>query len=131
MKANSSAIQTHKGKFEQADGSTLFLDEIADLPLAAQPKILRAIEYRTFCRVGGRRDQHADVCVLAATNQNLEEAAKTGRFRHDLLYRLNHLPYEQAKEKLLAQFQQEYFREHYAKQIHQAHASLDPTCVQT
>lgn len=89
--AFTTALQTQKGKFEQADGCTLFLDEIADLPLAAQPKILRAIEYGTFYRVGGQREQHADVRLLAATNQNLEEAVKAGKFRHDLFYRLNHL----------------------------------------
>ncbi|MCG3119878.1 MAG: Transcriptional regulatory protein ZraR [bacterium] len=89
--AFTTALQTQKGKFEQADGCTLFLDEIADLPLAAQPKILRAIEYGTFSRVGGQREQHADVRLLAATNQNLEDAVKAGKFRHDLFYRLNHL----------------------------------------
>jgi len=89
--AFTTAVQTQKGKFEQADGSTLFLDEIADMPITSQPKILRAIEYGTFSRVGGQREQHADVRLIAATNQNLEEAAKTGTFRHDLLYRLNHI----------------------------------------
>lgn len=89
--AFTTALQTQKGKFEQADGCTLFLDEIADLPLAAQPKILRAIEYGTFYRVGGQREQRADVRLLAATNQNLEEAVKAGKFRHDLFFRLNHL----------------------------------------
>ncbi|MGH7596509.1 MAG: sigma-54-dependent transcriptional regulator [bacterium] len=89
--AFTSAIQTQKGKFEQANNSTLFLDEIADLPMASQPKILRALEYGTFSRVGGQREQRADVRVIAATNQQLEEAAKAGRFRHDLLYRLNHI----------------------------------------
>ena len=84
-------MQAQKGKFEQAGGSTLFLDEVADLPLLVQPKILRAIEYGTFSRVGGQPEQRADVRVIAATNQNLEDGVKAGRFRHDLLYRLNHL----------------------------------------
>ena len=89
--AFTSAVQAQKGKFEQADGSTLFLDEVADLPLLVQPKILRALEYGTFSRVGAQPEQRADVRVIAATNQNLEDAVKAGRFRHDLLYRLNHL----------------------------------------
>jgi len=89
--AFTSAVQAQKGKFEQADGSTLFLDEIADLPLLVQPKILRALEYGNFYRVGGQHELCADVRVIAATNQNPEDAAKAGRFRHDLLYRLNHL----------------------------------------
>jgi len=89
--AFTSAVQAQKGKFEQADGSTLFLDEIADLPLRVQPKILRALEYGNFSRVGGQPEQRADVRVIAATNQNLEDGVKAGRFRHDLFFRLNHL----------------------------------------
>jgi len=83
------AIESRMGKFEQANGGTLFLDEIGDMSLAAQSKILRAIEERKIERIGSNRPRAVDIRVLTATNQPLKDAVKTGRFRPDLFYRLN------------------------------------------
>ncbi|MDQ7055938.1 MAG: sigma 54-interacting transcriptional regulator [Persephonella sp.] len=74
---------------EFANGGTLFLDEIGDMPLSMQAKLLRFLEDFTFTRVGGNETLHANVRIIAATNVNLEEAVKKGRFREDLFYRLN------------------------------------------
>ncbi len=78
-----------EGLFEAADGGTVLLDEIGDLPLAGQAKLLRLLEERRFRRVGGSGEIAVDVRVLAATNVNLEERVKDGRFRADLFFRLN------------------------------------------
>jgi len=84
------------GKFELAHEGTIFLDEIGDLPIEMQPKLLRAIEDKEFERVGGNKVMQSDFRVIAATNQSLEAMLATGRFRKDLFYRLNvvslHLP---------------------------------------
>jgi len=77
------------GKFEQAHGGTIFLDEIGDMPLAVQAKILRILQQRTFQRLGGNETVHADVRVLCATNRNLEKAIADGGFRQDLYHRLD------------------------------------------
>lgn len=82
-----------KGKFDLADGGTLFLDEIADMSLDAQAKILRILQERKFQRVGGNETIEVDVRVVAATNKNLEEEIRAGRFREDLYYRLNVIPF--------------------------------------
>jgi DNA-binding NtrC family response regulator len=81
-----------QGLFEQADGGTVFLDEIGEMSLLLQAKLLRFLEEKAFRRVGGSSDQRVDVRVIAATNRNLEEAVRTGRFREDLYYRLRVLP---------------------------------------
>lgn len=86
------AIMAKPGKFELADKGTLFLDEIGELPLALQAKILRVLQEKQFERVGGTRTYKADVRILAATNVDLEDAAKKGLFRIDLFYRLNVVP---------------------------------------
>jgi DNA-binding NtrC family response regulator len=78
-----------RGLLELADGGLLFLDEIGDLSLALQPKLLRAIETQTFRRVGGQKELSVDVRFVAATNRNLEAMVRSGRFREDLYYRLN------------------------------------------
>jgi DNA-binding NtrC family response regulator len=80
------------GRFELADGGTLFLDEIGEMPLAAQPKLLRAIQEGRFYRVGGTETLHVSVRLVAATNRDLREEVRTGRFREDLFYRLHVVP---------------------------------------
>ncbi|MCU0607340.1 MAG: sigma 54-interacting transcriptional regulator [Candidatus Edwardsbacteria bacterium] len=83
------AAGRRKGHFEAADGGTIFLDEVGDLPLAVQAKILRVVQEREFLRLGGSETVRVDVRIVAATNQNLQELVKRGRFREDLYYRLN------------------------------------------
>ncbi|HYU79408.1 MAG TPA: sigma-54 dependent transcriptional regulator, partial [Vicinamibacterales bacterium] len=86
------ARQQKRGLFESAEGGTVFLDEIAEMVPGLQAKLLRVLEEKTFKRVGGNQDIRVDVRVIAATNRNLEEEVKAGRFRQDLFYRLNVLP---------------------------------------
>jgi len=86
--AFTSAVSQRKGKFEQAEGGTLFLDEVADMSLAAQAKVLRALEENKIQRVGGNKDIKTDVRVIAATNKNLSNEIKAGNFREDLFHRL-------------------------------------------
>jgi psp operon transcriptional activator len=82
------ATRAHQGRFERADGGTLFLDELANTSLRVQEQVLRVIEYGEFERVGGQRTLRTQVRLVAATNEDLPELARTGRFRHDLLDRL-------------------------------------------
>ncbi len=86
------AISTRKGRFELAEGGTLFLDEIGDMSMHMQVKLLRVLQERVFERVGGNKTMVADVRIMAATHQNLEEAIKQNKFREDLFYRLNVFP---------------------------------------
>jgi two-component system response regulator PilR (NtrC family) len=83
------AIADKPGLFEVADGGSLFLDEVGELPLSIQVKLLRAIQERVIRRVGATEDSHVDVRIIAATNRNLEDMVSTGAFRQDLFYRLN------------------------------------------
>ena len=83
------AIATKKGLFEVADEGTIFLDEISELPLMMQVKLLRVLQDKEFKRVGGTEDIRVDVRILSATNKDLEEAVREKRFREDLFYRLN------------------------------------------
>jgi DNA-binding NtrC family response regulator len=82
------AVRRHKGRFEQADGGTLVLDEVSQIPPATQVKLLRVLEDGVFQRVGGPENIHADVRVIAATNVRLEDEVREGKFREDLYYRL-------------------------------------------
>ncbi len=86
------AMKRKPGRFELASSGTIFLDEIGDLPLSTQSKILRVIQERAFERVGGTETITTDVRIIAATNKNLEEEVRAGRFREDLFYRLNVVP---------------------------------------
>jgi two-component system response regulator PilR (NtrC family) len=83
------AVQHKKGLFEQGHRGTLFLDEVGELPHGMQSKLLRAIQERSFRRIGGNEDISVDVRILCASKQNLEEWMKEGRFRDDLFFRLN------------------------------------------
>jgi len=86
------ALERHIGRFELADGGTIFLDEIGDLPLGTQVKLLRVLQEREFEPVGSSRPVRVDVRVIAATNRNLQESIRAGTFRSDLFYRLNVFP---------------------------------------
>jgi DNA-binding NtrC family response regulator len=86
------AIRSRVGRFELAQGGTIFLDEIGDMSPALQVKVLRVIQERQFERIGGIKTVNADVRIIAATNQNLEEAVAEKRFREDLFYRINVIP---------------------------------------
>jgi formate hydrogenlyase transcriptional activator len=86
------AVAQQIGRFELADGGTIFLDEIGDLPLRLQPRLLRVLQEGEFERLGSGKTIKVDVRVIAATNRNLAEAMQSGRFRHDLYYRLNVYP---------------------------------------
>ncbi|PYR99226.1 MAG: DNA-binding response regulator [Acidobacteria bacterium] len=86
------AVQTRIGRFEQASGGSIFLDEIGNMPLALQVKLLRVLQEREFERVGGNTTVKIDVRIIAATSSNLEQMVEEGTFREDLFYRLNVIP---------------------------------------
>jgi len=83
------AHESRKGYFEVADGGTIFLDEVAELPLSTQVRLLRVLESGEFMKVGSSKAQKTDVRIIAATNVNVQEALRKGKFREDLFYRLN------------------------------------------
>ncbi len=117
------AAERRLGRFELADGGTIFLDEIGEIPPATQIKLLRVLEEREFMRVGGTQPISVDVRVIAATNQPLREQVEAGRFRSDLFYRLNVLriylpPLRERPEDvpvLIRRFIQDYSRQHDRK----------------
>jgi len=88
------ARERKQGLFEVADGGTVFLDEVGDMGIGLQAKMLRFLEDKTFRRVGGSRDMMVDVRIIAATNRNLEQSVQEGSFREDLFYRMNVIPVE-------------------------------------
>ena len=112
----------HVGKFEQADGGTLFLDEIGNIPLHLQAKLLRAIQSRSVVRVGGSQATPVDIRLICATNMDLEQLVREGRFREDLYYRINtvHIALPALRERkedivplagrFIAQFAEKYHR---------------------
>jgi DNA-binding NtrC family response regulator len=123
------AIAQKQGKFEAADGGTIFLDEIGELPLPIQPKLLRVLQEHTFERVGGTASIHADVRVIAATNRPLEDDVKQKTFRADLFYRLNSFavrlpPLRERQSDILPLA--EYFLARYAKRNQARAAGLAP-----
>ncbi len=118
------AKTTKKGLFELADGGTIFLDEVGDMPTGLQAKLLRFLEERMFRRVGGTQEIAVDVRVIAATNRDIEKAIEEGRFRNDLMYRLNVIPIllpplrERGEDvKLLAQHFAAQFSKEFKKPI--------------
>ena len=104
------------GRFELADGGTLFLDEIANVPLTLQPKLLRVLETGEFERVGSSKTREVDVRVLSATNADLNEEVAQGKFRQDLLFRLNtveiHLPPLRDRREDIAPLAEHFLRQH-------------------
>jgi two-component system response regulator AtoC len=92
--AYTGAIKTRVGKFELANGGTLLLDEIGEMPLYAQSKLLRVLQEREITKIGGSDEIAIDVRIVCSTNRNLQEEVKNGRFREDLYYRLNVIPLE-------------------------------------
>ena len=119
----------HVGKFEQADGSTLFLDEIGNIPLHLQAKLLRVIQSRSVVRVGGTQATPVDIRLVCATNMDLEALVREGRFREDLYYRINtvHIalpPLRERKEDIvpLAQL----FLERFAQKYHRPLTGIAP-----
>ncbi len=123
--AFTSAFQSRSGRFELAHGGTLFLDEIGELPLQLQPKLLRVLQEGTFERIGGQKTLRVDVRVIAATNRNLEQEVREGKFRGDLFYRLNVFPItipalrdrKEDLDSLIHSFVSRAAKE-YAKEIH-------------
>ena len=123
----------HVGKFEQADGSTLFLDEIGNIPLHLQAKLLRVIQNRSVVRVGGTEARPVDIRLICATNMDLEALVREGRFREDLYYRINtvHIalpPLRERKEDIvpLAQL----FLERFAQKYHRLLTGIAPDAAQ-
>ncbi|MFH1025469.1 MAG: sigma-54 dependent transcriptional regulator [Nitrospirota bacterium] len=86
------AVSARKGRFELADGGTIFLDEVGEIPQSIQVKLLRVLQERAFERVGGNRPLHVDIRIISATNKDLKAEVSSGRFREDLFYRLNVFP---------------------------------------
>jgi len=126
------ATQRREGRFALADGGTIFLDEVGELPLELQSKLLRVLQEGEFEPVGGSRTRKVDVRVVAATHRNLREEAEKGRFREDLYYRLNvfpvHVPPLRERGEdigLLASV----FAERHARKLGRAIAPLTPDCV--
>ena len=122
------ALQRRIGRFELANGGTIFLDEVGELPMDTQIALLRVLQEREFERVGGKDRIHVDVRVIAATNRNLEAAIETGNFRSDLYYRLDVFPIEvpplrERKEDILILL--EYFVHRYARGAGKTFSKID------
>lgn len=127
------AVEARKGYFEEADGGTIFLDEVAELPHSTQVRLLRVLQTGEFIRVGSAKVQKTNVRVVAATNTNLQEAIQAGRFREDLYYRLNTVPIlvpplRERKEDIFLLFRK--FAADVAVQYRMPAISLDPEARQ-
>lgn len=123
------ADQRRIGKFEQVNGGTIFLDEIGDMSPATQAKALRLLQDQQFERVGGNQTIHTDVRIIAATNRNLSDLAITGRFRRDLLYRLNgftvELPPLRARKEDIPLLTQ-HFIQQFNRELHKSVSAIIP-----
>lgn len=121
------------GRFEMAEGGTLFLDEIANLPIKSQPKLLRVLETGEFERVGSSKTRRADVRIVSATNSDLAEEVTAGRFRQDLLFRLNtveiHLPPIRDRREDIPQLAMHFLRQH-AGRYRKNMEGFDPAAMQ-
>ena len=127
------AVEARKGYFEEADGGTIFLDEVAELPHSTQVRLLRVLQTGEFIRVGSAKVQKTNVRVVAATNTNLQDAIQAGRFREDLYYRLNTVPIQvpplrERKEDIFLLFRK--FAADVAAQYRMSAISLDPEARQ-
>jgi two-component system response regulator PilR (NtrC family) len=127
------AIATKKGLFEVADEGTIFLDEISELPLLMQVKLLRVLQDKEFKRVGGTEDVRVDVRIISATNKDLEEAVKEKRFREDLYYRLNVIqiklpPLRDRKEDI--QILASHFLRKYSEELNKNILKICPEALQ-
>jgi two-component system nitrogen regulation response regulator NtrX len=126
------AFERKKGKFELADEGTLFLDEVGDMSLSAQSKVLRVIETQEFQRVGGSRNIKVDVWIIGATNKDLREEVKKGNFREDLLFRLDVIPIivpplRERKEDIPALV--DYFLDYFASEYRQKLKKITPEAI--
>jgi DNA-binding NtrC family response regulator len=121
------------GRFEMAEGGTLFLDEIANLPIKGQPKLLRVLETGEFERVGSSKTRRADVRIVSATNSDLAEEVSAGRFRQDLLFRLNtveiHLPPLRDRHEDIPLLAAHFLRQH-ARRYRKNMEGFDPAAMQ-
>jgi formate hydrogenlyase transcriptional activator len=126
------ALQRHLGRFEVAEGGTIFLDEVGELPTETQIALLRVLQERTFERVGGVQSIPANVRVVAATNRDLEKAVEAGAFRQDLYYRLNvfplHMPPLRNRVEDIPMLVQ-YFTQRYAARIGKKITKVDKTTL--
>src|SRR5205807_2884021 len=122
------------GRFELAHGGTLFLDEIANVPLAQQAKLLRVLESGELERVGSSRTQRVDVRIISATNANLDQESAAGRFRQDLLFRLNtveiHIPPLRERRRDIPVLAM-HFLKRYAERYRKPTTSFEPAALQT
>jgi transcriptional regulator with GAF, ATPase, and Fis domain len=122
------ALQRRQGRFELANGGTIFLDEIGELPAETQVALLRVLQAREFERVGGTQSIRVDVRVVAATNRDLEDAMANGTFRADLFYRLNVFPIQmpplrERKDDILTLL--EYFVERFGRKLGKTFSKID------
>jgi len=124
------AVERRTGFFEEADGGTILLDEIGEMPLQAQVRLLRVLESGQFSRVGSSQTQHADARVVAATNKDLGAEVRAGRFREDLYYRLSSVviripPLRERREDVIGLF--EHYLHRFAQQYDRRPPTVDPS----
>src|SRR5262249_35953691 len=126
------ATDNQMGLFEAADGGTIFLDEIGDMPLSLQVHLLRVLQERVILPIGANTEREVDVRVIAATNRNLEEEVRAGRFRADLYYRLNpyrlHIPPLRERREEIP-YLVAHFLERYQKQFQREGLSLSEAAM--